>query len=210
MRTSRIALVCLVLFTSAGTGCFSALIDKEEPAVFWANGVQEDVDPRDLLGWAECFRGTYDDGGTLVSSIESECDGAALMLACRPAGERNLTLAAMAMRDKVLESCDPGEIDCSNEANGVGWYLLSNFAWGFAPAGLATNLQECDSDGTEGAPGSIPHGIELESPELRLCWHLVVEDDEDVINNGYRCGHNDLNNDTDWERLVYTTRIDPP
>jgi hypothetical protein len=216
MQLERLGVACLILFMSAAIGC-------DDPptgdGLFWASGVQEDLDPDDLDGWTECFREPYDiDGATAISEILEGCDGENLMLACRPVGKDLLSLAAMADREDVLMECEEDKFDCSHTANGVGWYYLSVASWGFAPAGLLTNLDSCDTDGSEPRP-EVPRGVAepagggggivLEDPELRLCWNLGsvgVDDVEvEVLNGGYRCGYNGLNGSSDWERLIYTS-----
>ena len=164
-------------------------------AVPWhPSGVLQNLPEADVLagGFHECFRGTYGEAGATLANIEAACGGTELVLGCRPVGEPSLTLAALGDRDAVLTDTGTpaadGLSDRGHENNGVKWYFNGNFSWGFAPAGLPTNLDSCDFN-----DGAQP------SPELRMCWHTGG----DALNVGYRCGDNNLNDGAGWERVVY-------
>ena len=108
-------------------------------------------------------------------------------MACRPTGAATYTLLAMGPRLDVLFDCG-SQNNCTEQSNGVGWYYSTSYSWGFAPGGQSVNRSSCDyNDGSQ------------QSPELRMCWHTGGGN----INQGYRCGANDLNGGFNWERVVY-------
>jgi len=165
-------------------------------------GIAEDVSPSSLDGWEECWSGLYSESGDSISGILSDCDKPFLMLACRPVGDTNFTLAAYAAREDVTFDTGSDNNDITHEANGVSWYFSDDdLSWGFAPGGLRVNKDSCDYDGSEVSPGDDPVDCEVDclpEPEKRLCWHTDVNQ----ISGGYRCGHNDLNGDSEWERII--------
>jgi len=146
-------------------------------------GVRNDVPEDELVGWERCWSGGYD-GPYDLSAILARCDGARLLLGCRPVGKSELRVAAMGERDDVLHDCGiaPG---CTHEANGVAWYFSPDHSWGFAAVGDGVDRNSCDT--AEGA-----------HPEQRLCWHTGGRN----VHPGYRCG-NDFPFDASWERLIY-------
>ncbi|MBM4320855.1 MAG: hypothetical protein FJ125_13100, partial [Deltaproteobacteria bacterium] len=107
-------------------------------------GIQRALPDVELSGWHRCWAGPYSGTGENIAQILQRCTGERLMLGCRKAGARLLTLAALAERDDVLFDCgqQPG---CAHEANGVAWYFSSNWSWGFAPAGLDVQRSTCDN-----------------------------------------------------------------
>jgi cysteine-rich repeat protein len=150
-------------------------------------GVQQNLDPASLGGWTECYADTYDNSSTALADILAACSGDNLMLGCRPVGDSNLTLAAMAPRADVLFDCG-SQNNCTNQANGVGWYFNDSYSWGFAPAGEPVNRSSCDfNDGAQTAA------------DQRLCWHTSAGN----IASGYRCGDNNLNGASGWQRVIY-------
>ncbi len=193
----QLQILSLFLVLSFGTAC-------EDLGVFWAEGVQQDLDPAVLSGWTECFRESYATAGTSVDDILAACPGEDLLMACRPASSETLTLAAMASREAVTAECD-GSPTCTFAENGVGWYFYPQNSWGFAPDGQIVNLDSCDFDGTEERPAGESTAEPLPNPELRLCWHMGESDAVDELDDGYRCGQVNLNGNADWERLIYTT-----
>ena len=94
----------------------------------------------------------------------------------------------MGARADVLWECGQTN-SCVHQHNGVGWYHSDDYSWGFAPGGEEVDRQSCDWDGN--GPQTFP--------ELRMCWHT----DNGNITTGYRCGDNDLNSNSGWERLIY-------
>jgi hypothetical protein len=93
----------------------------------------------------------------------------------------------MAERADVLFDCGT-QVNCTQQANGVGFYYSDQYSWGFAPGGEPVNRSSCDyNDGTQ------------TQPELRMCWHTY----DGNFEGGYRCGSNDLNGANNWERLVF-------
>jgi len=147
-------------------------------------GIQQGLPADELTGWEPCFAGRYGENQPPVAQVLQACPGEELLLACRPAGDPTLTLAAMGARADVLHDCGE-EPDCVHDANGVGWYFSDGHSWGFAPPGLPVRRTSCDTQNEQG--------------ELRMCWHTRGG----ALDSGYRCGDTFLNGDNDWERLVY-------
>jgi hypothetical protein len=166
--------------------CCPAGCAADADCLYWKSGVQQNVPVTDLAGWTECYSETYTTT-TALSSVLAACSKANLMLACRPVGSATLTLAAMAPRADVLFECGT-TANCTKQSNGVGWYYSSGYSWGFAPGGEAVNRDSCDYN--EGAQTNA---------DKRLCWHTQSSS----ISSGYRCGNNDLNGGTSWERIIY-------
>ena len=135
-------------------------------------------------GWKECYRDTYNTSGASLSTIQTQCSGENLMLACRPAGSDTLQLLAQAPRADVL--FDTGVINNPHDANGTSWYYNGSWSWGFAKQGDVLNRNSCDTN-TSGANN------------MRLCWHTGGEN----ISSGYRCGNNSSLNGTSYERIIY-------
>lgn len=159
---------------------------NDNDCLYWASGVQQNVPQNMLTGWSQCYSGTYIDFADL-NTVLNQCDKSKLLLACRPVGNASYTLLAMAPRVDVLFNCGQQQ-DCTQQSNGVGWYYSTDWSWGFAPGGLSVNRFSCDyNDGSQ------------QSPELRMCWHTGGNG----ISSGYRCGSNDLNGGSTWERVIF-------
>ena len=137
-------------------------------------------------GWTTCWSETYATSGTTIASVLASCTGQSLMMACRPVGNTAFTLAAWG--DKVDVTTDTGaNSDVTHDVGKVSWYYHGELSWGFAPAGDGVNKNECDyNDGVN------------PNQDKRLCWHVVSS----AVSDGYRCGDNDLNGDTGWERVL--------
>jgi len=142
-------------------------------------------------GWTECYSDLYNNYGTPLSTILSQCNKNYLMLACRPVGSTTFTLASYASRNDVLTDTGSGDNGVTRTVNGAGWYYNSNYSWGFAQAGDPVRKVSCD----------YPEYFNQNSPDLdmRLCWHTSGGN----INQGFRCGtHTMLNNDATWQRVI--------
>jgi len=151
------------------------------------SGIAQDLPEANLMGWTQCWSGTYDQSGVPMADILTACSGSHLLLGCKPVGATSLTLAANAPRADALFDCGADQT-CVHAANGVGWYYSDAYSWGFAPEGLGVNRSSCDyNDGV------------LTGQELRMCWHT----DSGATLFGYRCGNNDLNGASDWVKVVY-------
>jgi hypothetical protein len=157
------------------------------------SGVKKSLPVGSLTGWTQCFSDTYSDTLSSVATILQNCNGARLLLACRPAGSNTLTLAAMANRADVTFDTGQANTNVSHTANGVSWYFNSSHSWGFVPQGYQINLNSCDTYGIVTNPD--PNG----DSTSRMCWHTSNGN----IGSGYRCGATSLNGDGGWERLVY-------
>jgi hypothetical protein len=106
------------------------------------------------------------------------------MLGCRPIGNALLNVAAMGLRADVFYNCSTNQ-NCTNIANGVGWYFSDNWSWGFVNNNDAVTRTQCDV-------GSI-------NSNYRLCWHTLPSN-----YGGFRCGNMTyLNSDTTYERVIY-------
>ncbi len=139
-------------------------------------------------GWTECYSDVYSNSGTLLSTIFSQCNKKYLMLACRPVGSANFTVASYANRNDVLTDTGAAENGVTHIANGAGWYYNANWSWGFAKAWDTVNKDECDYQSTP-------------NPEMKLCWHTLGVGDS--ISGGYRCGETkELNNSSTWQRVI--------
>jgi hypothetical protein len=153
--------------------------------LFWAPGVQQNVTEAELVGWSKCWTGTYN-GYESLASVLGAYDKPKLLMACRPVGAASFTLAAMGPRDDVLFDCGDA-LNCTKQSNGVGFYFSTAYSWGFAPAGEAVYRAACDyNDGSQ------------TFPDLRACWHTFGG----MIDMGYRCGNNELNASSSWERVL--------
>ncbi|CAF1264729.1 unnamed protein product [Adineta ricciae] len=150
------------------------------------SGVQLDFDPNSLpSGWSLCYNNTYADtmDQSSLSTILSSCNKTKLLLGCRQVNTVKLTVAAMGNRADVLYDCSTTE-NCTQIANGVGWYYSDSYSWGFVNGSDAVERNSCDTGSTNDA--------------YRLCWHT------DGGSGGYRCGTTTgLNSDTTWERIIY-------
>ncbi|WAS96003.1 hypothetical protein [Nannocystis punicea] len=165
--------------------------DDDKDELYWAEGPQVNVPVEDLVGWSECFANLYSESepGLTQDILGQDCTGSKLLMACRPVGADTFQLLAMGERADVL--FDTGaQPNGTHEANGVAWYFSADFSWGFAAAGDAVNRSTCDSVG---------NGPETNS-DLRLCWHTG----SDQIRGGWRCGDDDLLNDSNaFERFIF-------
>jgi hypothetical protein len=150
------------------------------------SGVQVNTPISALVGWTLCYIDTYDNGSTTLASILGACNGNNLLLACRVAGSPTLTTFAHAPSGDVLHELGTPDIGLTHPANGVGWYFMNNFAWGYIPAGENVIRSPCD--------------VAAPANGNRLCWNLGGGN----IKGGYRCGSNTgLNSSTAFERLIF-------
>jgi cysteine-rich repeat protein len=160
-------------------------------AVTTFSGIASDLPLASLSGWSVCYQDNYIDSGAPIASILSDCNGDYLMLACRPVGDPDLTLAAYAPRaDVTVSSLD----NTPHDANGVGWYFSDELSWGFAPQGSPIERSSCDyldSDSYPGA-GGVSDG------DQRLCFHTGGG----AIAGGWRCGRTDFLQGTNTHERV--------
>lgn len=156
------------------------------------SGVAQNLPIANLTGWTQCFSEAYGNGTSTLMTVQSQCKGSYLMMACRTKGSGTLQIAAYAPRADVL--FDTGTGNTPHNANGVGWYFNSNESWGFAPEGDAIERFTCDTQDSSIGNGGV-HG------DQRLCWHTNTG----RIDGGWRCGKNDqLNSSFEYERLLFT------
>ena len=177
-------LACMPGDSCCPVGC---TLNSDADCLYWQSGVQQNVPPATLQGWSQCFTGTYGDNSPALSTLIQQCSKANLLMACRPVGGATWNLVAMAPRADVLFDCGQQQ-NCTKQSNGVGWYYSDSYSWGFAPGGESVNRNSCDYD----------NGSQTMT-DKRLCWHSGGSS----LNSGYRCGANDLNGNSSWERAVF-------
>lgn len=163
-------------------------------ALYTFSGVAQNVPIASLVGWTQCYLDLYGNGGASLDSIQTQCTGSQLMLACRAKGSSTLQLAAYAPRADVL--FDTGSGDTPHNANGVGWYFNNAISWGFAPQGDAIARDTCDTQDSSIGSGGV-------DGDKRLCWHTF----SNMLDGGWRCGKNDLlNASNQYERLIFSAQ----
>jgi hypothetical protein len=157
-------------------------------------GIQHDVDPDDLTGWTQCYKGTYNEANVDVPG--DDCQGKYIMLACRQVGQTKLALLAYAAWDDAFTDTDGSDRqNRTHEANGAEWYYSKGWSWGFAHKDDSVNTNQCDVNGGENSND-------------RLCWHMLGN--QGTMSGGYRCGSTTgLNGSNQWERLIYVTDEEP-
>jgi hypothetical protein len=199
-RAAILAVVALAVLPVLATG--TSVAATTAPA-YYPSGPQTNVDESALVGWTQCWSGTYADTPSL-SSVLDACAGDYLLLAAGPADSSVYDVVAAAPRDDVLATTTG---NTTHDANGVGWYFAPHSyrtfwgSWGFAKAGDPIDRVPCDVMGSSREAG--PNG------DLRLCWNLV----DDNVDTGWRSGTNtDLNGSPDFRRAVYVPAADstPP
>ena len=160
----------------------------------WFSGIQQGIPQDKLTGWEVCYTDTYIDGGTPLTNILTGCNKASLMIACRPVGSTNFTLAAWAQRGDVTFDTGNNE-DITHNANGLDWYYNGDASWGFLPTGATATKNSCD-----GGDRTDEFWNDFTDPN-RLCWHTG----SDAIQEGWRCGtttNNNYMNESQWERVI--------
>jgi len=162
---------------------------QDTDCLYWASGVQTNVPDSALVGWTKCFSGDYSQYTPDLQTLLNQCNKAKLLMACRPVGSPNWTLLAMGPRLDVTFDCGT-QTNCTKQSNGVGFYYSTDWSWGFAPGGEAVNRNSCDYK---------DFANPLPDQDLRMCWHTGGG----TLNEGYRCGDNDLNGDSTWERAMF-------
>jgi hypothetical protein len=182
--------VCAAGETCTGGTCSSMLT---------FTGIKQNLAIADLAGWTQCYSEAYGTSTSVLSTVQTQCKGSYLMLACRAKGSSILQLAAYAPQADVLfdtgnSTSAPMTHNNPHNANGVGWYFNSNESWGFAPQGDAIQRFTCDTQDSSIGNGGV-------DGDQRLCWHTNTG----RIDGGWRCGKNDqLNSSFDYERLLFT------
>ena len=154
-------------------------------------GVRRGVSEDEVLGggFELCWSDTYGQAGQPVANILEACDGEVLMMACRPANQAELTVAAMGEREEMLTDLGD-QNDAVHNHNGVDWYFSDAHSWGFAGEGTGVQRNSCDTAAARA--------------EDRLCWHTGGGN----LTGGYRCGAQTGLNNNNWQRLLYHRRGD--
>ena len=155
------------------------------------SGVATNVPIASLTGWTQCYLDNYGSSGALLSTIQTQCNKAKLLLGCRLTGSSTLNVAAWAPRADVL--FDTGTTQTPHNANGVGWYYSGSYSWGFAPQGSVINRNSCDIVDSQTYPG----GGAVDG-DKRICWHTSAN----ALSTGWRCGKPDFLGAT-YERIVF-------
>jgi hypothetical protein len=134
------------------------------------------------IGWSLCYTGAYaaSMAPSAVATILASCNQSKLLLGCSPVNSTILTVAAMGNRADVLYNCSTLQ-NCTNVANGVGWYYGDSWSWGFVQGGDVVVRNSCDV-------GSY-------NTSYRLCWHTQS-------GGGYRCGAT-TSFGTNWVKFIY-------
>ena len=165
---------------------------------YYPSGPQANVDESSLVGWRQCWSGTYTDRSALADVLAA-CDGDHLLLAAGPIDSTVFDVVAAAPRDDVLFETGTG--NSTHVANGVGWYFDDSSSWGFAPAGARVVRNPCDVVGSSLWPD--------DSGGLRVCWHTQ----DGFLDAGWRSGtHDFLNESNAFRRAIYVEAPDrvPP
>ena len=158
------------------------------------SGVLHNLTDADLAGWRLCHSSLYSGFGETLAGLQAACDGAEVMLGCRPTGAAGLTLAAAGGRADVF--FPTGAVSAAKHvANGVSWYFDGVSSIGFAPSGAVVDRQSCDRVGFPDFGGAVDDGTGSE----RLCWHTSAN----ALSAGFRCGVTSSFDGT-YERLMYT------
>jgi hypothetical protein len=153
-------------------------------ALFTFSGIQANLPIASLTGWTQCYLDTYANSATALTTIQTQCSQAKLLLGCRNTGATTLTNAANAPRIDVL--FDTGTGNVTHDANGVSWYYNTSWSWGYAPLAAGVTRTSCDTTNV--------------ADPLRLCWHTSAG----LINGGWRCGASTgLNADATHERIIF-------
>ncbi len=137
------------------------------------------------IGFSICHQDTYNDTSS-IATIQSNCAGSQIVMACRPVGDTTFTLAGLGDYAEVFTDTGSDYGDSTvNTHNGINWYFNSGLSWGFAQEGEAVLKTSCDTSNTVA--------------ESRMCWHASGGN----MTGGYRCGATtSLNHSTTWERVV--------
>jgi hypothetical protein len=109
-----------------------------------------------------------------------------MMLACRQTNSATLQLAAADLRTVVTTDVGDGAAANTPGTGGVSWYFSTSRSWGFFPTGATVNRTSCD----------FPMAVAQSA--LRMCIHTSNNN----ISSGYRCGDNELNGSTAYERII--------
>lgn len=174
---------CLVQNGSGSIGGANATVNVVCSNIF------TDIAPSSFAGYSQCYQKLYNSSGqTLAQDVASACTKARIVMACRPVGATNFTVAAKGYRTDVFSEVGVGATSTHDDEYGVSWYFTTGTqsSIGFAPAGAGVMRSSADVAGS-GADDA-----------LRLSWHAGQS------SGGYRCGATrSLNGSTAWERLVY-------
>lgn len=189
------------LMSSAYDGLVSRVADLEAITdtlsgyhLYTFSGIAQDVPVSSLMGWQQCYSGVYG-GNYSLATLQADCSGSKVMLACRPTGSDTLTIAAYANREDVFYNTGNGN-NVVHNANGVDWYYSDSYSMGFAPqgAGVLRHLADIQASGAFGSSYD-------NTTDLRLSWHT----NGGSLIGGWRCGASMwLNSALNWERVVYT------
>ncbi len=135
-------------------------------------------------GWTECYRDSYGSNVlTPLATIQAQCNGTDVMVACRATGSATLQVLAQAPRTDVFFDVGNGA-NAVRTANGSDWYYSTGASMGFALGGTGVSRNSCDTSNV--------------SPAARVCYHTSGSN----INPGWRCG-GDLGVGNSHERVMY-------
>jgi hypothetical protein len=155
-------------------------------APYYPTGPQLNVPVATVLagGWTACYTASIGSPfGIDAAATLANCPGSQLLVAGHQRGSD--TYAVLAAAPKADALTDTGaNTSNTHTVNGSQWYNSDLWAFGFAPEDGAVTLSSCDI--TEG--------------EDRLCVHTFS------AVGGFRVGSAmNLNSDTNWEIVVYSS-----
>ena len=139
------------------------------------------VDELTELGFESCFSTAYNSVIQGLDAIFERCRFDEWVLACRPNGAANYTVAATGLKAEILT--DLGNELGVHTHNGVDWYYNDSYSMGFAAQGTGVRRTSCDT-------------LDVESEN---CAGIQ----SNGFSGGYRCGDTKaLNGNADWERVI--------
>jgi len=179
-------IVCPFVFPACSEGLCT---DHYQP-----DGVQTDIPLGWLGNWNQCFIDTYADIDSLDTLLNTSCQRANLLIACRPAGSKTLTVVAQAPRGDVTWETGLADNVTTHAKNQVGFYYDADWSWGVVPFGDLVRKLPCD-------------GEMMAEPAQRMCWATenrnLVPTVLGIMGPPGRCGTTVGIGDKGWERIVY-------
>lgn len=152
-------------------------------------GPQQNVALSTILsgGWTQCYSAFMSVPiGNNAEAVLTPCQGTNIMMAGRVTGSEVFLLLAAGNRSEVTVNTGANSSN-THAVNGSEWYFATEWSWGFAPLGAATQQSQCD----------VLAGAE------RMCLHTFS------WVGGYRIGNiTGLNNSDDYEKVFFVNNGD--
>lgn len=136
-------------------------------------GMATDLPAAALVGWQQCWTGTYAGSVPLAGLVES-CTGTQLLLACRPVGADTFTVAAHAPRAEVMSAGEYLDIDFvpwTWSAKAIGYSNYTSCASG--KDGLCWRLDGGENLVSGGHCGAQFMGLEDNQGWERVAFHAL-------------------------------------